>query len=100
MTSGWTFGTFAPAVATISRDATTAGVGNASCHIHITTASTVDWQVNLTTKNTIPVFVGNSYSVTFWAKSSAPRTFTLTATMTGGGPAASGRVTIGTTWKP
>ena len=99
VTSGWTFGTFAPAMATISRDATTAAVGSSSCHIQITTASTVDWHVNLTSTATIPVFVGYSYSVTFWAKASAPRTIPLTATLPGGGAAATSNVTIGTTWK-
>lgn len=99
VTSGWTFGHFAPAVATISRDATTAAVGSASCHIQVTTASTVDWQVNLTTTGSLPVFVGNSYSVTFWAKASAPRVMPITATVSGGGAAATSSITLGTTWK-
>ncbi|MBI5169948.1 MAG: carbohydrate binding domain-containing protein [Candidatus Eisenbacteria bacterium] len=98
VSSGWSFGRFAPAVATFTRDTTTAVVGRASARISITTASTVDWHVNLTSVGSIPVSPGVSYSVTFWARASSPRVMPITATRPGGGAVATRNVTIGTEW--
>lgn len=97
-TTGWTFGHFAPAVATLTRDTTTSALGRASARVSITTPSTVGWHVNLTSTTFIPVSVGVSYSVTFWARASSPRVVPITATMPGGGAAATRNVTLGTEW--
>ncbi|MFN8589720.1 MAG: carbohydrate binding domain-containing protein [Candidatus Eisenbacteria bacterium] len=96
--SGWSFGRFSPAVATYSRDTTTSAVGRASARIAITTASTVDWHVNLTSTGSIPVSPGQTYAVTFWAKASSPRVMPITATRPGGGAVATRNVTLGTQW--
>lgn len=99
VSNGWSFGQFAPAAATITRDASTAAVGQASAHVSITAASTVDWHVNLTSAGTLPVTPGVSYSVTFWAKASPPRTLPVVATKQGGGNVASRNVALTDTWQ-
>lgn len=98
VTTGWIFGRFSPAVATVTRDASTSAAGAASAHVSITTASTVDWHVNLTTTSSIPMTPGLSYSVTFWAKASSPRVMPIVANRVGGGSLASRNVTLGTEW--
>lgn len=98
VSAGWTFGHFSPAVATCTLDTTTSAVGRASVHIAITTASSVDWHVNLTSAGSIPVSPGISYSVTFWARASSPRVMPIIATKPGGGSVASRNVTLGTEW--
>jgi len=95
VTSGWTFGQFAPAAATLTRDATTAGVGAASAKIHITAASTVDWNVNLTSVGRLSVSAGASYSATFRCKASAPRTVRVVATNSGGDAS----IQVDTNWR-
>ena len=95
VTSGWTFGQFAPASATLSRDATTAAVGVASAKVHITAASTVDWNVNLTSVGKLTLFAGNSYAATFRCKASAPRTLRVVASNSG----ADRLLTVDTNWK-
>lgn len=97
-TTGWSFGRFAPAVATLTRDAATSAAGAASAHVSITTASTVDWHVNLTTTANIPMSPGLSYAVTFWAKASSARVMPIVAVKVGGGSLASRNVTLGTEW--
>lgn len=99
VTTGWTFSTFTPAAASIARDNTTAGVGTSSAKVSVSAASTVAWHVNLTTLNTISVSPWLQYSVTFWAKASAPRTFLVVASNPGGGSVASRSVTVGTQWR-
>ncbi len=98
VTSGWAFGKFSPAVATCSRDTTTAAVGRASARIAVTTPSAVDWHVNFTTVSGIPVIAGQSYAVTFWAKASSPRAMPILASRPGGGSVASRTLTLGTEW--
>lgn len=95
VTSGWTFGQFAPASATLTRDATTAGAGAASARIHITTASTVDWNVNLTSIGRLSVLAGYSYSATFRCRASAPRTVRVVATNSGGDAS----IQVDTNWR-
>jgi len=95
VTSGWTFQVTAPASATITRDATTAGAGAASAKIHIATASTADWHVYLNSVGQLNVLSGNSYSATFRCKASAPRTIHVLAGNSGG----SQQITVDTNWR-
>jgi len=99
VTSGWSFVHASPAVASITRDASTSAVGAASAHVSVTTASTVDWQVNLASVGQLLMFAGNTYSVTFWAKASPPRTLPIVASVSGGGQVASRNVAIDATWR-
>lgn len=84
VSSGWTFGRFAPAAATIVRDVTTAAVGTASAHVSVTSASTVGWHVNLTSVGQLALQAGVQYSVTFWCKASGPRIVEVVAGNSGG----------------
>jgi len=95
VTSGWTFGQFAPAAATLSRDVTTAAVGVASAKVHITAASTVDWQVNLTSVGKLTMFPGNNYSATFRCKASAPRNVRVVGINSG----ADANIQVDTNWR-
>jgi hypothetical protein len=95
VTSGWTFAWFAPAVATVTRDATTAAVGTASAHVSITSSSAVEWYVNLTSKDQLNVSAGLSYSATFWCKASGPRIIHVVAGNSGG----SAYVAVDDTWR-
>jgi hypothetical protein len=95
VTNGWTFQVTAPASATITRDATTAGAGAASAKIHIATASTVDWHVYLNSVGQLNVLAGSSCSATFRCKASAPRTIKVLAGNSGG----SQQITVDTNWR-
>jgi hypothetical protein len=95
VTSGWTFNQFAPASATITRDATTAGAGTASAKVHIAAAGTVDWHVSLNSVGTLSLVPGLSYSVTFRCKASAPRTLRVLALNSG----ADRVLSVDTQWK-
>jgi hypothetical protein len=100
VTSGWSFGVFAPAAATCTRDVTTAAVGSSSAHIAITAHGTNLWDVNLTSTGSIPVFTGTRYSATFWAKASAPCTVPVVVNNQGGGQElASQNVSLDSTWR-
>ena len=95
VTSGWTFQKFAPAVATLSRDATTAGLGSASAHVQITTTYPVDWYVSLVSVGQIQVFSGATYSATFRAKANPPRTVHVVAYDARG----EATITVDNTWR-
>lgn len=84
VTTGWTFAKFAPAVATITRDATTAGVGAASAKVSVTTASTVGWHVHFTSQGQLSTQVGTSYTATFWCKANPARRIQVLAGNSGG----------------
>jgi hypothetical protein len=100
VTSGWTFGLNPPGSATITRDASTAAVGAASAHIHITTTGVNLWDVSLASIGSITMVPGANFTSTFWAKASAARDLILVANSnTGGGELARGTVTLGTSWK-
>ncbi|MEQ1834633.1 MAG: putative glycoside hydrolase [Candidatus Eisenbacteria bacterium] len=94
-TTGWTFATFAPAAATLTRDGTTAAVGTSSAKVHITAASTVDWNVYLSSVGQLAVQAGTSCSATFWCKSDAPRVVRVLAGNSGG----SANITVDATWR-
>jgi len=98
VTTGWDFGHFAPAAATIARDTTTAAVNRASCHIDVTATGPDPWDVNLATTGQLYLDAGISYSATFWAKASSARVMPVTATIPTGGSAAAQNVTLDTTW--
>ena len=84
VTSGWTFHQFAPASATLTRDATTAALGTASAKVHVATAGTAEWHVYLSSVGELNVFAGNSYSATFRCRAGAPRTIRVLAGNSGG----------------
>jgi hypothetical protein len=94
VTSGWTFQQFSPAVATLTRDATTAAVGTSSAKVHIATASTVEWHVYLSSVGQLPVLAYTSYSATFRCKASAPRTVHVLAGNSGG----DAHIQVDTSW--
>ncbi len=85
ITSGWSMGLFAPAMATFQRDTTTAAVGRASCHIAVTATGVSPWDVNYTTTSALAVTAGGTYAVTFWARASAARAVPIYASYVGGG---------------
>ncbi len=58
---------------TLARDTTTAASGNASAKLHINQASSIWYEVNLTTGSTTSVSAGRRYAATFWAKASTAR---------------------------
>ena len=94
-TTGWSFASFSPAVASFAQDTTTSAVGRGSGRVRITTASTVDWHVSLTTAGTIPMTPGLDYAATFWCKASPPRVLRLVAYNSGGGA----YVQVDSTWR-
>ena len=95
VTSGWTFRVFSPASATITRDATTAGAGAASAKVHVATASSVEWHVNLNSVGQLNVFAGSSCAATFRCKASAPRRINVVAGNSGGYQ----EITVDTSWR-
>lgn len=95
VTSGWTFGRFNPALATIARDATTAGAGNASAKISVTTAGTGEWHVHYTTVGQLSVQAWTSYTATFWCKASPARRILVVAGNSGG----SAYLDVDPTWR-
>jgi hypothetical protein len=95
VTSGWTFATFAPAVATVSRDVSTAAVGTSSAHVHISSSSSVDWHVYLASVGQLNVLAGTSYCATFWCKASSPRIIHVVAGNSGG----TASVEVDPTWR-
>jgi len=99
VTSGWSFGVFSPASATLDRDTTTAGVGVASAHVNVAAPGVNGWDVNLTSAGSLTMVGGGRYAATFWAKASSPRVVPVVATLPAGGQLTSQNVTLGTTWR-
>ncbi len=99
VSTGWTFGAFPAGSATLVRDPTTAAVGTSSAKVTVTTPSTVDWYINLTTVGTLAVVPWQQYSVTFWAKASSPRTFKVIMSKSGSGDVAYRSLTVDTQWR-
>ncbi len=97
--AGWNFGVFAPATATLTRDASTAASGATSAHVAIATPGVNPWDVNLATTQTLAMSAGGTYAATFWVKASAPRTITVTATLLAGGELASRPLAVDTAWQ-
>lgn len=95
VTTDWLFVSFAPASATVARDATTAAVGAASAKVHVETPGTVDWHVYLENRGRTLVQAGRSYTATFWCKSSVPRIIHVKAGDSGG----QAFVAVDTTWR-
>ena len=91
--SGWLFANQIPA--TFTRDATTAARGSASGHVHINFAGTTDWYVNLSSTGTLNATLGQTYSATFWAKASSPRTIPVIASNF----TTRRNITVGTSWQ-
>jgi hypothetical protein len=84
VTIGWQFVHFAPAAATFARDATTGAVGSASAKISVTTASSVEWHVYISSVGQLFTTAGTSYSATFWAKANPARRVHVLAGNSGG----------------
>ncbi|MBI5711151.1 MAG: carbohydrate binding domain-containing protein [Candidatus Eisenbacteria bacterium] len=99
VTSGWRLFVNPPASATLARDGTTAAKGAASARIDIAAAAGTSWYVTLSTLGSIPVTVGGTYSATFWARASTPRTITVVAGLLGQAGLAYRPLAIGTAWK-
>jgi putative glycosyl hydrolase-like family 15 (GHL15) protein/carbohydrate binding protein with CBM4/9 domain len=97
VTSGWDFVAGVPA--TITRDASTAASGSASARIDIPSAGPYEWSVNLNTVGTIPVVYHGSYSATFWARSSVPRSIPVLLFVPGGGEIARRTANLTTQWQ-
>lgn len=98
--SSWYFWSGFGALATVTRDNTTAVVGSSSAHIDVTAAGLADWYVEFNTTSSLNMVAGQSYAATFWARASTPRMITVAAAkVVGGGGLDSRTVTIGTTWQ-
>ena len=98
VTDGWWFWAHSSVAATVTRDATAAARGSASARIHLPNAGVADWYVALGTTGTLTMQGGQSYSATFWAKASKPRSITVAAS----GPGTSYAMSIlgvGTEWR-
>jgi hypothetical protein len=95
VTTGWTFNSFSPASATLTRDATTAGAGSACAKVHVSASSTVEWHVSLNSVGKLTLFAGSSYAATFRCKASAPRTFRVVGLNSG----ADRLLTVDTQWR-
>jgi hypothetical protein len=96
--SGWT-SYFAMPGGSMSRDATTAGVGAASLKVHVTTPSSVDWHANIASGGSLPVYSNGTISATFWAKASSMRTIPVVANEPGIGELARQSIVIDTQWR-
>lgn len=84
VTSGWTFAWFAPAEASITRDASTAAVGSASARISVTAPGTVRWHAYLSSTGQLNTQAWASCSATFWCKADRPRQIEVLAGNSGG----------------
>jgi hypothetical protein len=98
VTDGWVL-TVNSAVANVVRDATAAAVGAASARVRIQSPGPVDHAIVYSTTGRINMFANQSYSATFWAKASSPRTIIVAAGNLGQSSIATRAVDIGTTWK-
>ncbi|MBI4093179.1 MAG: carbohydrate binding domain-containing protein [Candidatus Kerfeldbacteria bacterium] len=92
--TGWNLTSLPPAVASVSRDDATAGAGSSSARVHIDQAGTQS-QVRFGS-GAVSVQADEEFSVTFWAKASAPRR--ITATLGGGYETTFGRF-VTTSWQ-
>jgi hypothetical protein len=96
--SGWT-SYFAVVGCSMTRDATTAGVGSASLKVHVSTPSTVDWHANIASTGSLAVNAGSTISATFWAKASSPRTIPVVAQDPATGAGARQYIVVDGTWR-
>ncbi len=98
VTDGWTFYVDPAVSASLTRDATTAGHGASSARVTILRAGTVNWHVTYGSSGSIPLYTGQNYAATFWARASSPRRIMVVAGSTGySGPYR--YVDVGTDWK-
>lgn len=97
--AGWSSYFGQGAAGSMTRDATTAGVGAASLRVSVSTPSTVDWHANVTTTGSLAVYSGATISATFWARASAPRTIPVVANDPATGEFARQYVVIDTQWR-
>jgi len=95
--SGWT--SYFAVPGGLSRDTGTAGHGAASLRVQVGAASSVDWHANIAATGTLQMYAGGTYSATFWAKASSPRTVPVVANETGVGELARQYVVLGTEWR-
>ncbi len=95
--SGWT--PYFRVPGSLTRDTTTAGTGSASLHMQIGAAATVDWYANVASEGTLSMAQGGTYSATFRARASSPRSVAVVANEMGVGELARAYVTLGTGWK-
>lgn len=96
--SGWRLSTSIGSA--LSRDTTTAGSGSASALVTVPPGGTVPWSTTFRTIGSIQVQQGAQYAVTFWAKTTVPRTVRVAAGRTsGGGEWTSAAFDLTTAWK-
>jgi hypothetical protein len=95
--SGWRFNAWVPG--TLVRDDVGAPEGTWSAHVHVGQTSPYAYNVGLVTNGTLSVFANAAYSVTFWARASAPRNFTVAIGMTGQPAVAAQIVDLTVEWK-
>ena len=98
VTDGWWFWADPSVAATVARDATAAASGSASARFHLPNAGVADWYVAMGTTGTLTMQAGQSYSATFWARASKPRSITVTAGVPGTSYVVS-TVGVGTEWR-
>jgi len=69
----WQFDSFSPAVATITRAASTNTPGGYTATMNITQSDPGDWSVSLKQPLANGLVAQKTYALTFWAKASSPR---------------------------
>lgn len=82
----------------IRQDSTTAAQGKSSARIDIFQSNPVDWKVNFNAPINVEVLPWTTYSVTFWAKASSPRTLNVNI-FSNGSSVASRPAALTTEWK-
>ncbi|MEO6462429.1 MAG: FlgD immunoglobulin-like domain containing protein [Candidatus Eisenbacteria bacterium] len=96
VTTGWTMVTTVGS--TVERDTTTAGHGIASARIHVPLASDNLYTTKFTSNGSV-FYIAETYSATFWAKTSVPRTIYVASVKPDGSPWWMKVIAIGTTWR-
>jgi len=98
VSDGWVLWADASVPATVTWDTTSAARGRASARVHVPNAGAEEWHVTFRTVGTLTMQPGQSYSATFWAKSSKPRRITVVAAVPGTSYVLSSRE-VDVTWR-
>ncbi len=97
--AGWTFASFAPAAGVLDRPTSGAPEGSAYARVQVSATGAGYYYVNLACTTGMAVTAWQEYSVTFWAKSNAPRPINVVLQATAGPVLGSLRLPIGPTWQ-
>ncbi len=95
--SGWRFNAWV--AGSFARDNAGAPEGSWSARVTVGQTSTYAYNVGLVTEGALPVAANGAYSATFWARASAPRSFTVAMGMTGQPALAAQSVDLTPQWR-